>query len=308
MEKEFILPEKWYIEVTDDNREIINNWKIKQKYNKSLYHYDYKYVNHEGEGSEEGWSAGMWWCFCFTKITDKQFKKYVLKQSSEYLDPTKEESLLEKGKRLYPIGTRYIPLSRDGIRYGDIYKVTGYKENEIGLNFGFGWVYLKETDEWAEIVTDEKKHSSPEPITKTELTSNNPIINGIELIPNGYYKYNDSNIFQYDYYKDNRYYVKNQINISDKSFKYSNNWWFLNILSLSIATQEEIEHLEQCKTAGKYVEYTPNAIVYYPNRASYRWKILDFNDFYPEAKLWTPTPSKNTENAIKPILIDVPRI
>lgn len=29
MKTDFVLPEKWYIEITDDNREIVNNWKIK---------------------------------------------------------------------------------------------------------------------------------------------------------------------------------------------------------------------------------------------------------------------------------------
>ena len=32
---DFILPEKWYIEITDDNREIVNRWKIKQTYKAS---------------------------------------------------------------------------------------------------------------------------------------------------------------------------------------------------------------------------------------------------------------------------------
>ncbi|KKP65128.1 MAG: hypothetical protein UR61_C0032G0012, partial [candidate division WS6 bacterium GW2011_GWE1_34_7] len=49
--KEFILPEKWYIEITDENKQISNDWKIKQRFNDSLFKYDYLYVNYDGGGS-----------------------------------------------------------------------------------------------------------------------------------------------------------------------------------------------------------------------------------------------------------------
>lgn len=56
MNTDFILPEKWYIKITDDNREIVNNWKILQPFNESLLNnLDYKYVNCNGFGSRGRW-------------------------------------------------------------------------------------------------------------------------------------------------------------------------------------------------------------------------------------------------------------
>lgn len=47
MSDNYIFPENnWYIEITDDNRKVVNDWKIKQQYNDDLFeNLDYKYVN-----------------------------------------------------------------------------------------------------------------------------------------------------------------------------------------------------------------------------------------------------------------------
>jgi len=34
---DFILPEYWCVEVIDENRELINNWKLKQTYTDNLF-------------------------------------------------------------------------------------------------------------------------------------------------------------------------------------------------------------------------------------------------------------------------------
>jgi hypothetical protein len=86
-DKEYVFPENnWYIKITDENREVLNNWKIKQNYSDSLYNNpQYKYVYCDGlEADVVG--GGL-----FFEITFDQLKKYVLKEEesqpiSENLD------------------------------------------------------------------------------------------------------------------------------------------------------------------------------------------------------------------------------
>jgi hypothetical protein len=75
--EEYIFPENnWYIEITDENREVLNNWKIKQEYSDSLYNNpQYKYVYFDGQAV--GW--GVAWPL-FVEINFDEFKKYVLKE------------------------------------------------------------------------------------------------------------------------------------------------------------------------------------------------------------------------------------
>jgi hypothetical protein len=82
--EEYVFPENnWYIKITDENREVLNNWKIKQTWSDSLYAgYTYDYVYSDGRGGP-GWGG--------VEITFDQFKKYVLKEEesqpiSENLD------------------------------------------------------------------------------------------------------------------------------------------------------------------------------------------------------------------------------
>jgi hypothetical protein len=79
--EDFILPDKWYIEVTYDNRKIINNWKIKQKYKNDLFeNLYYKYVCHRGGG----WNCKI--PCSYTQITLSQFKSHVLKEIEDNQD------------------------------------------------------------------------------------------------------------------------------------------------------------------------------------------------------------------------------
>jgi hypothetical protein len=69
----------WYIEVTDENRHIINPWKIKQKYNLDLFeNLDRKYVDWMGSVAEE---TGR------ERISTEDFIKYILKE-----EPVKTKS------------------------------------------------------------------------------------------------------------------------------------------------------------------------------------------------------------------------
>lgn len=86
----FLLPEKWYIEITDDNREIVNNWKVKQQYNNNLLdNLFYKYVDCEAAGwvvrVDELRSS-------YTLITTEQFIEHVLHQKINKTE-SKEENL-----------------------------------------------------------------------------------------------------------------------------------------------------------------------------------------------------------------------
>ena len=78
MKEEYVFPENnWYIEITDQNIELINNWKIQQKWNKDIYKNNYKYVYYDGVGRRGRKLAGGW------EITTSQFKQYVLNINEE---------------------------------------------------------------------------------------------------------------------------------------------------------------------------------------------------------------------------------
>lgn len=87
MTKQEFPHENWYIEITNDNRKIVNDWKIKQKYSSNLFdNLHYKYVNWNGREVAE---RRMGWGF---EITTEQFIEYILKQPLEepsysYLTP-----------------------------------------------------------------------------------------------------------------------------------------------------------------------------------------------------------------------------
>ncbi len=96
MNTDFVLPEKWYIEITDDNREIVNNWKIRQQFNESLLNnLNYKYVDCNGRVDYLGPRRDSGW-FCL--ITTEQFIEHVLHQSI-----SKSESKKENLDYLIPI-------------------------------------------------------------------------------------------------------------------------------------------------------------------------------------------------------------
>ena len=77
MEK-YVFPNKWYIQITDENKEILNAWKINQiNYNLPIDSFNppIKYINCYGGGIDT-WING--WELNYIKITFDQFKKYVL--------------------------------------------------------------------------------------------------------------------------------------------------------------------------------------------------------------------------------------
>lgn len=204
------------------------------------------------------------------------------------------ETLLEKGKRLYPIGTIYNPLDSMGDTYMEPVEVIHHRENGTGLDFGYGYVYVKSADKWADII----KHA---PVEVQKPVSKNLVKHGVELIPGEYYYYKVTSEFLFEYV-DSDGNVKNEINLSEKQFSNQDVLSF-SLNTLRKATPEEISHVKQCVAAGKYVDYVP-----VDQYLSYGWKVIDFRDYYPQALVLEPSDKSDTVEKIKPILIDVPRI
>jgi hypothetical protein len=93
MEKEYEFPvNNWYIKMTEDNKELLNEWKIQQKYNKpiNLSESIIIYINWDGHSNRltTGWSQVNWGKIL---ITTEEFKKYVLNISEE---PTEDYNYL----------------------------------------------------------------------------------------------------------------------------------------------------------------------------------------------------------------------
>ncbi len=75
--KEYIFPENnWYIEITNDNKKIVNDWKIQQKWNEDLYKNNKNYVDFDGNSGIEITNRRS----KLTQITTDEFIQYVLKQ------------------------------------------------------------------------------------------------------------------------------------------------------------------------------------------------------------------------------------
>ena len=70
------LPEKWYIKVTNENKDILNKYKLSKEKSEILY---YDYVCYEGFG----WLNLATGLENYTRITTEQFKKFILKENME---------------------------------------------------------------------------------------------------------------------------------------------------------------------------------------------------------------------------------
>jgi len=99
---DFILPEKWCITSTLESQKTIFDWLLENT--------NWKKSGSLSIGNHyciEGNKCRGWMNYApdrktgYTEITFDQFKKYVLKEE------VIEESLLDKAKRLYPIGTKF---------------------------------------------------------------------------------------------------------------------------------------------------------------------------------------------------------
>lgn len=72
----------WYIAIDEENYQIVNDWKKKQKYNTDLSEYGHKvnYVNYSGSigkcGRGRNWEEGE-------RVSTNEFIKYVLLKDIE---------------------------------------------------------------------------------------------------------------------------------------------------------------------------------------------------------------------------------
>ncbi len=96
---EFILPEKWFVRVTEENKDILNLFKI-SKGKRGIYAYLknlYEVVTHEGFGGTISYASIYNNC---KEITFDQFRKYVLKENfdislKDVFTPEQEQRIQE---------------------------------------------------------------------------------------------------------------------------------------------------------------------------------------------------------------------
>jgi len=76
LEEEFVLPEKWFIKITDENKEVLNEWKRNTKFKHAITEKESFVVENGDMYVTNYWSNNR------AEITFEQFKKYVLKQET----------------------------------------------------------------------------------------------------------------------------------------------------------------------------------------------------------------------------------
>lgn len=197
---EFVLPEKWCIKNTDNIIGDYFNKMTNTRdnlYNKSWHKNNYLHSHSFRDTSLIDFSqrnidksfSNIRIRESFTEITFDQFKKYVLKEEKTFENFGKKvdeiiiaqshsdqlklkqsgidsivipnETLLEKAKRLYPVGTKFIPTMRSSsnnyeISSGDLHLTESGNYIVDRSNSRFS-VYFKNRDKWATIIEDEPK-------------------------------------------------------------------------------------------------------------------------------------------------------
>lgn len=171
---EFVLPEKWCIKNTEFLIGQFFNSKIKVSCYTEISHKDCYLHSLDNEGSNiltENLNASVSYRIIktgFTEITFDQFKKYILKEENKpviiaqsHLDQLKlaevgitsiitpNETLLEKAKRLYPIGTKVNSLG--GSLNQIIDSNTPFMSSKNGVRFTMNCLVYFD-GKWADIV------------------------------------------------------------------------------------------------------------------------------------------------------------
>lgn len=131
----FVLPKYWRLKITPKNKAIVNEWKIKQKYNDDLFEYpEYTHVNSDGGGviSTDFEKENF--------ITFEQFKTHVLKEN------TMEKEIVEyklKFAEYIKAANAITGTSADYTKHGFIPESAAYKKlKEAGvLDLWFEPVY-----------------------------------------------------------------------------------------------------------------------------------------------------------------------
>jgi len=176
VEKEFVLPEKWYIKVTEGNKKVLATWRFGSH---TPHPTNFK------EGAIVGFCKGSHtkeWDEQLTsnwqnEITYEQFKKYVFKE---------EETMTESKQIEQPVETYRFKTKEEFIaEYGaDFHNKVYHDWNEIGaMDYLFGLSITKE--EYDHIISDKGRRVWYEELTSrssswnisTDMITNKPLIN-----------------------------------------------------------------------------------------------------------------------------------
>lgn len=168
-------------------RTYLNSTKFKSPENGKVYTVDYNSgMYRETNGFYEGSSGGS--ILCHTKETNNGEYLYYNGKWAEIVKEVPTEGNLEKAKRLYPIGTRYMPLNQTGNPYGEIQTCAiepepGHEGRIFTVRSSAGG-YVYANGKWADIVNHTERVESP---SSSDEESN--LKKAIQLYPIGtYYK------------------------------------------------------------------------------------------------------------------------
>jgi hypothetical protein len=90
-EEEFVLPKKWCVKVTQENKEVLDSWRKKQPKYKDKHSLNcYLISDPNSDSSYCSYNEKLPYFKFYKEITFEQFKKYVLKES------TNEDSVIIK--------------------------------------------------------------------------------------------------------------------------------------------------------------------------------------------------------------------
>lgn len=173
-ERLFTLPEKWCIKITEENKEVLANWRtdgdargnfVKGVFNGWHLHTPMNGKNgYNTQSKEDG----------YTEITFGQFKKHVLKQDNNMT--TKREQLIKQAKEKYGVVTNIgDSLYQDVVRkHSNKYGFNDFHYEEcIDTLYshpeGEGGLVVYEEGTWAQVKEDIKEQPQTFKVTRQAL-------------------------------------------------------------------------------------------------------------------------------------------
>lgn len=143
----------WCVKCTKENSEILKAWTV-EKGTPGMSMNDGAYY-----GWEKGDVAYGSWDRRWGKVlSTEEFYQKIGKSAP--INENSDEALLEEAKRRYPKGTMYQPLNSDGTSYEETkeaYRTASFikdsSDKKMGIDVGYGYVYIFENNKWAEIVS-----------------------------------------------------------------------------------------------------------------------------------------------------------
>lgn len=225
VEPKFVLPDAWYVVVNKENLDTLSKWIFENSNFKLVIGGIVGKNNFQGCKNSKGWNVsklikGKYYDFG-NEITFEQFKKYVLKETEEsklitlpIKLPVVEETLLERAKRLYPIGTKFKVACQPHVICTVLNHDTYHLQTSEICNlyvkeqyYGVKGATVYYRGEWAEIIGYEPQVSDDFIITyhgNGEITNNTKgnKIHKIIDFKGSYENLNSVITFQREHYKD----------------------------------------------------------------------------------------------------------